>query len=89
MGKNILRLYVDAVSITANVRGQRYEKCLELMNVMAEASVMSAVSVQNGEPQYLMLARRSPYQALTEQFPIYALLEQLASDEGNHTIITP
>ncbi len=88
-GDNIPRVYADAAAVTANARGQRYEKCLKLINVMAEASVMTALSVQEGEPQYLLLARRSPYQPLANQFPLYTLLEQIASDEENHVILTP
>lgn len=87
--KNTLRLYADAVAVTAGPRGQRYEKCLELMNVMAEAGVLTALSVQEGAPQYLMLARRAPYRLLADRFPIYGQLEALASDEANHVILTP
>ena len=87
--ENILRLYVDCVSVTAGVEGRRYEKCLELMNVMAEADVLTALSVQEEAPQYLMLARKSPYQDLAGRFPLYAQMEELAGDEKNHVILTP
>ena len=49
-GKNIPRVYMDAAAVTAGTEGQRYQKCLELMNVMAEADVLTALSVQNGRP---------------------------------------
>ena len=86
--ENIPRLYVDAAAVTAGVKGKRYEKCLELMNVMAEADVMTALSVQDGEPQYLMLPRKSPYKTLIEQFTLYSELEKLANNEKNHVILT-
>ena len=82
-------MYVDAATVTADVEGLRYEKCLELMNIMAEADVLTALSVQDGAPQYLLLARRSPYSRLREAFPIYARLEALAGAEDNRVILTP
>ena len=87
--ENIFRLYVDNAALTAGVKGQRYEKCLELMNVMAEADVLTKVSVQKGVPQYLMLARKSAYPDLINQFELYAQIEKLASNEKNNTILTP
>ena len=87
--ENLLRLYVDAVAVTSETKGQRYEKCLELMNVMAEADVLTTLSLQEQIPQYLMLARRTPYQNLSNRFPLYTQLEELASDGKNHIILTP
>ncbi len=87
--ENIHRVYADAAAVTVDVHGQRYEKCLELLNVMAEKDVLTALSVQGGSPQYLMLARKSPYQDLARQFPKYAQIEELASNEKNHIILTP
>lgn len=87
--EDIRRLYVDGTAIVAGVEGQRYEKCLELMNVMAESDVLTTLSVQEGAPQYLMLARKTPYQNLANRFPLYAQFEELASNEKNHVILTP
>ena len=39
--------------------------------------------------QYLLLARSTPYQSLSETFPLYARLEELAANENNHVILTP
>jgi hypothetical protein len=36
-----------------------------------------------------MLARKTPYQNLKEQFQMYTKLEELAGDEKNHIILTP
>ena len=88
-GENIPRIYVDAAAVTAGVKGKRYEKCLELINVMAEADVMTDLSVEDGKPQYLMPARKSPYKPLAEQFPMYSELEKLTNNEKNHVIRTP
>ena len=87
--ENTLRLYEDAVAVTSGVKGQKYEKCLELMNVISEETVLTKLSVQEGIPQYLMLARKTPYQNLKEQFQMYTKLEELAGDEKNHIILTP
>ena len=87
--ENVRRLYADAAAVTAEVHGERLEKCLELLNVMAEAEVLTELSGQGGAPQYLMLARRTPYQDLAGRFPKYAQLKELADNEENHIILTP
>ena len=65
--ENVPLLYIDAVSVTSGVDGLRYEKCIELMNVIAGADLLTELSVQDGSPQYLMLARQSPYEVLAGQ----------------------
>lgn len=87
--ENIPRLYADAAAVTAGVEGKRYEKCLELINVMAGADVLTALSVQDGKPQYLMLARKNLYKPLAEQFAMYSEHEKLAGNEENNVILTP
>ena len=87
--ENTPRLYVDAVAITSGVGDLRYEKCLKLINIMAEADVMKELSVQDGEPQYLLLARKTPYLFLSGQFPLYTPLEKMAEEENNCVILTP
>ena len=82
-------MYTDAVAVTGGVNGLRYEKCIELMNVMAEADILTALSVQDGVPQYLLLARKSPYEPLAGQFQLYAQLEKLAFNEDNQVILGP
>lgn len=71
------------------VEGLRYEKCLELINIMAEADVMTALSVRNGAPQYLLLAWKTPYRFLSGKFPLYAQMEALAGDGKNCVILIP
>ena len=87
--ENTLRLYADAAAVTSGVSGLRYEKCLKLMNVMAEADVLTSLSAGNGVPQYLLLARKSPYKSLVGKFPIYKRLEELACSEKNNVSLTP
>lgn len=87
--EDLPRVYVDAVAVNSKVKGNRYEKCMELMNVIAEADVLSSVSVQNGVPQYLLLARKSAYEPLVKRFPLYAQIEKLASNENNQAILGP
>ena len=83
------RLYVDAAAVAAHVEGARYEKCMELINVMAGADVLTELSAQGGAPQYLLLARQSAYPRLSERFPLYAQLLALAGNENNCVILTP
>lgn len=87
--EDLPRVYTDAVAVTGGVNGLRYEKCIELMNVMAEADILTALSVQDGVPQYLLLARKSPYEPLAGQFQLYAQLEKLAFNEDNQVILGP
>ncbi len=84
---NVLRMYTDVAAVTAGADGVRYEKALELMNVMADAEILSALAVHDGKPAYLLLARKSPYADLAKQDPIYVRLEQLAANPDNHVII--
>ena len=53
------------------------------------AYLLTALSVQDGAPQYLLLAGESPYSHLAEAFPSYDRLESLAGAENNHVILTP
>ncbi|MBR3015666.1 MAG: hypothetical protein IKH57_01045 [Clostridia bacterium] len=87
--KDLPRVYTDAAAVTGGVDGLRYEKCIELMNVMAEADILTALSVQDGVPQYLLLARKSPYKPLAGQFQLYAQLEKLAFNKDNRVILGP
>jgi len=86
--ENVPRMYADAIAVTANAKGLRYKKSLELINVMSDAQVLTDLSMQDGNPQYLMLARKSPYQLLSDKFPIYKQMECLAANEMNHVILT-
>ncbi len=83
------RMYVDAAAITGEAEGERYEKALELINVMAEADILAEVSVREGAPQYLLLARPSAYDGLVDRFPLYTQLEKIAADENNRVILGP
>ena len=56
---------------------------------MAEADILTALSVQEGVPQYLLLARKSTYEPLAGQFQLYAQLEKLAFNEDNQVILRP
>ena len=87
--ENVLRLYADAAAVTTRVQGERYEKCLELINLMADADVLTALSVREGSSDCLLLARKSPYEALSAEYGIYDRLEELAGNEGNHVILVP
>ena len=60
----------------------------ELINVMADAGVLTVLSVRESAPQYLLLPRKSPYPRLAGRFPLYSELEALAGAEGNHVILT-
>ncbi len=56
---------------------------------MAWAGTLAALSVYEGQPQYLFLARKSPYARLSGRFPLYSQLEEMAGDENNNVILTP
>jgi hypothetical protein len=44
---------------------------------------MQRVSVKDGAPQYLMFPRRSFYEAMEKEYPMYAKLGKIAADERN------
>lgn len=56
---------------------------------MTDEEVLTELSVKDGAPQYLLLARRSPYQILKKEYPLYEQLENLAANEKNNVILTP
>lgn len=59
------------------------------MNLMADADVLTVLSVRNGDPQYFLLTRKSPYRVLSAAFQRYAQLEELAGFENSHVILMP
>ena len=59
------------------------------VRLLAEAEVLTALSVQEGKPQYLLLSRRAPYRSLSGLYPLYAQLEELAANDHNCVIRTP
>ncbi len=44
---------------------------------------MKRVSVKDGVPQYLMFPRRSFYEEMEREYPVYAMLKDLAANENN------
>ena len=44
---------------------------------------MKRVSVKDGSPQYLMSPRRSFYEEMAKEYPMYAKLKTVAENENN------
>ena len=53
---------------------KRYEKCLELVNLMTGKEYVERLLMYQGKPQYLMPARNDVFMEYSEKYPLYAEL---------------
>ena len=83
---NMPRVYADGVAIASGIQGAKYDKCMELLNVMSEADIALKLSVVDNKPQYILLPIISPYGDIARRYPIYGKLKALVTDSRNHVI---
>lgn len=50
---------------------------------MTDPEVMKRVSVNNGQPQYLMFPRISFYDDMEKEYPMYKRLRMIAENQNN------
>ena len=82
-GENVPMLYADFASVNANIDSSRKGLALELLNLITGEEMMTLAlsSAQEGQsPQYLLSARRSVYDHLSEEWPIFEKLKEIVSD---------
>jgi len=83
-GSNIPVFYVDAVAINAHIPEEKRQIALDLLNTITGRDMMVAASSDNGVPRYLLSARYSVYDAMANDYPIYAELKAIASVPHAH-----
>lgn len=80
---NIPLFYCDMAGISADVPDARIGLCMDLIEIMTDTEVMQRVSVKDGAPQYLMFPRVSFYEAMQNEYPMYAKLRTVAENPDN------
>lgn len=84
--KNIPLFYTDMVGISPEIDEDRKELAFELANILMSEEVLTGMSVpakDGGSPQYLLTTRKSVYDALCMDYPIYNRLREIADSEEN------
>lgn len=84
--ENIPLFYTDMVGINAQISDSKKELALDLANVLTSAEVLERMSrkTDGGSPQYLLTSRRSVYDRLGADYPIYKQLKQVVEGPENH-----
>ena len=83
-GENVLMYYTDLASIGSHVVDQsKQEACLKLVNLISGQDYQTQLISGNGEIQYLLPTREQVYLTTAQEYPIYNVLYELASDERN------
>ena len=70
------------VGISASIDEDKKELAFELANILISEDVMTGINGDN--PQYLLTSRRSVYDNLCTDYPIYGLLEEIVDSHDNH-----
>ena len=84
--KNIPLFYTDMVGISSEIDENKKELAFELANVLTCEEVLTGINTpakESGTPQYLLVSRGSVYDALSEDYPIYGLLGEIACSADN------
>lgn len=85
--ENIPLFYTDMVGINAMITEDKKELAFELANLLVSEEVLTGMSrpvTDDGSPQYLLIARRSVYEALCHNYPIYSRLKEIVDSTENH-----
>lgn len=82
-GPDIPLTYMDSVAISDWVKDDaRYEKCLELVNLMTSREYIERLLTYEGKPQYLLPAREDVFREYAAQYPLYAqMYDRMVSGE--------
>ena len=86
-GHDIPLFYTDLVGILSDISVEKKELAFELANLLVSEEVLTKMSLpwEDGDsPQYLLTSRRSVYDALCGDYPIYGLLKEIVDSPDNH-----
>ena len=75
------------VSVNSAISEEKKALALELANILISEEVLETMSLPEKEgdsPQYVLPARKSVYDALSEHYPIYSRLKEIADCPDNH-----
>ena len=82
---NIALYFCDMAGISAEVSEGKTDICMDLANLMADPSVLERLTVMDGKPQYLLPARRTVYDTIKDEYPLYGKLQEMI-ESGNAAI---
>ncbi len=85
--ENIPLFYTDMVGINPKIGEDKKELALDLANLLISGEVLTGMSMpakEGGSPQYLLTARKSVYDTLGRDYPIYRLLLENVDSADNH-----
>ena len=82
--ENIPVFYMDAAAVNAKISDEKRALALELLNMITSSDTLVRVSMNNGDPRYLLLARRSAYDTLAPDYPIYKEMKKVATVPNAH-----
>lgn len=80
---NIPLFYCDMAGIASDVPEDEIDLSMDLIRIMTDTAFMERVSVQDGRPQYLMFPRRSFYEDMEKEYPVYTMLKTIAENDDN------
>ena len=80
---NIPLFYCDMAGISADVPDDKTGLCRDLIGIMTDTEVMKRISLEDGSPQYLMFPRILFYRDMEKEYPMYARLREVVSNENN------
>ena len=86
-GTDIPLFYTDMVGIGVGIGEEKKALACDLANILVSAEVLTAMSRparDGGSPQYLLTARKSVYDALSPEFPLYSLLKEVVVAPDDH-----
>lgn len=75
---NIPMFYLDAAAVSAKISDEKKTLALELLNMITNKDTLVRVSINDGNPRYLLLARYSAYDTLASDYPIYKEMKKVA-----------
>lgn len=86
-GKNVPLFYTDMVGIHSKISEDKKALAYDLVNVLISEEVLSKMSrpSEGGDtPQYLLTARKSVYDSLGKEYPVYFRLKEIMMSGDNH-----
>ena len=87
VGHDIPLFYADVVGIRSDISEEKKALAFELANLLISEEVLTKMSLpaeEGGSPQYLLMSRRSVYDTLCKDYPIYGRLKEMVDSPENH-----
>ena len=87
--KNVPVFYADLAGVNAHVAKDKRDLAFDLVNVITGTDVLVAAlapSDSKSVPQYLLVGRKSVYDQLAAEYPLYATLKQLVETPDAHVM---